>query len=545
MRKMNIIKNKILSSACVCVATLALAGCSLLDVSPRMRKESEEFLNNEEGFEYALTGVYTMLAGSNAYGQAMTYQMPEWLVRHFSIGTDKSSDNYIFSNYDFGTDRGDGKLSNAWTSLYKAILQVNDMIEKIGTTEAVFSSPEKRKIIEGELYALRGFIHLEILRFWGPAPSTVEQDGSDKAVPYVTIPTLDVMRLSTKDWRTVVDAIVSDLSRAEELLSTSDPIRVIGAPNSDKDSWLTFRQNSMNYFAVLGAKARLYWWVDKAGYAPVDPATGTNDAAFNAQHYASAVVYGTQVNPDGTESGGSVFQLLNWGSIPTNSYTLYGECLFALDVRNLQNWNGEFNKTVSGTGVNREEQAPARNMDEPTLRRIYEYETHGMYDMRYTAENMWTVFDYSEYPIRMIFRKYTDHLDPDEKELTTFSENRNQIPMIRLSEMYLILMEYAGIAEASTLFETYRLARSMSPSVTSTFAAERLARIQLEYEKEFYGEGQFFYFCKRNALPIIPIDNFILPRGISSYKIPMPKSQSDYDENLDISDEDEFDQDNN
>lgn len=55
----------------------------------------------------------------------------------------------------------------------------------------------------------------------------------------------------------------------------------------------------------------------------------------------------------------------------------------------------------------------------------------------------------------------------------------NMIPLIRLSEMYLILIENLPIGEAATYFETYRQARGMSVNVTIS-ETNRISRLESE-----------------------------------------------------------------
>ncbi len=538
----NIITIKSVSLALVCAAALVLAGCSLLDVSPRDREENKDLFAREDGFRFALTGVYIDLANTSLYGRAMTYEMPEWLVRHFNISDNNTYGNYIYSNYDFVNDRGDDRVNGAWTRFYHAIAQVNDMLEALKTANnAMFTTPEMRGIIEGELYGLRGFLHTEVLRFWGPVPiSSVSQ--STSAIPYMIEPTLEVSQLSNDTWKTVVDGIVSDLSRAEELLSENDPLLFDADPmekndtgsdaDANPDQWLRFRQNRMNYAAVIGTKARLYSWIEKTGYAPTDPVTDNADAVENAIHYAQTVIGLTRIDPLGeTEYTTPIISLLTQNDLAVSGFVLFNECLFALDVQNLQDNQKDFNTTVESSSGNI--RRPERYMDKEPLDEVFEYnEVYAKNDMRYVANNLW--IEYNPLAVNadkdMIFRKYYDYVNPENTNLK-IGKNANQVPLMRLSEMYLILMEYLPFGEATEAYNTLRVARNLDILIMDEFTeATRMERVQKEYEKEFYGEGQFFFFCKRKALTNIPIDDWALPHGISDYVMPKPRSQSDFEE---------------
>jgi hypothetical protein len=70
------------------------------------------------------------------------------------------------------------------------------------------------------------------------------------------------------------------------------------------------------------------------------------------------------------------------------------------------------------------------------------------------------------------------------------------MPMLRLSEMYLIAMETGSVAQANSLFRDYRIARDVQPFDLSS-RREVLQEIEAEYRREFFAEGQMFAFYKR------------------------------------------------
>ena len=89
------------------------------------------------------------------------------------------------------------------------------------------------------------------------------------------------------------------------------------------------------------------------------------------------------------------------------------------------------------------------------------------------------------------------------------------MPLIRLSEMYYIAAECTTDAgESADLINTVRHARSIPESLdiqaTNAYDAPdvrpgydssksvRINELMKEYRKEFYGEGQLFYFYKRH-----------------------------------------------
>ncbi len=170
-------------------------------------------------------------------------------------------------------------------------------------------------------------------------------------------------------------------------------------------------------------------------------------------------------------------------------------------------------------------------MGKEALDKVYEYnEIYAKNDMRYMANDLWVPFDGSTAGGEMVFHKYYDYINPANTN-AKIGKNANQVPLMRLSEMYLILAEYLDFGEARVEYDKLRIARNLDATIMDKFTeATRMERVQNEYQKEFYGEGQFFFYCKRKALTIIPIDGWSLPHGIADYVMPKPRSQTDFEE---------------
>lgn len=69
------------------------------------------------------------------------------------------------------------------------------------------------------------------------------------------------------------------------------------------------------------------------------------------------------------------------------------------------------------------------------------------------------------------------------------------VPLIRLSEMYLIIAECAALAEANTVYTEFLASRGLT--TTELTESNRQEIILQEYLKEFYAEGQMFFVYKR------------------------------------------------
>ena len=87
-----------------------------------------------------------------------------------------------------------------------------------------------------------------------------------------------------------------------------------------------------------------------------------------------------------------------------------------------------------------------------------------------------------------------------------YMSNANVLPMIRMTEMYYIAAECATAnldsLSATNWLDTVRVHRGLQKYTLAALKRDSLnIEIAKEYQKEFIGEGQVFYFFKRKNLP--------------------------------------------
>ena len=121
------------------------------------------------------------------------------------------------------------------------------------------------------------------------------------------------------------------------------------------------------------------------------------------------------------------------------------------------------------------------------------------------------------------------------------------IPLIRVSELYLIAAECVGVREGqvSIALEKYlnplRKARKCI-SLNTESPTDLNTAIRNEYIREFIGEGQTFYYFKRNRLESIPDGSQpaeTLTMQLRNYVVPLPDSETSQRENQSSSTENE------
>jgi hypothetical protein len=103
------------------------------------------------------------------------------------------------------------------------------------------------------------------------------------------------------------------------------------------------------------------------------------------------------------------------------------------------------------------------------------------------------------------------------------------IPVIKLAEMYYIAAEASpSIAEGTNYLNVVRLAR-LIPALSPAPATEALFddEIQLEYRKEFYAEGQLWFYYKRKGVSDIP-SGVVSPMTKAQYIFPLPNAELEF-----------------
>lgn len=470
---------------------LPLSSCNdWLDVNPRSQIKSEVLFETEDGFKQAVNGVYIRLAQTDLFGKNANMYIPETMARMWSVPV--QSENltmYSIANYDFTESGAEDLNSKTMSAYYNAIAQCNDILENLSNTNVKFTH-ENNRLIHGELTGLRAFLHLDILRLWGPYPDNVA--GSEPAIPYVTEMTNDVSQLRSRTWDEVCNLIEQDLNEAESILEEVDPYTYadadslnysngyyVGQGTMPEDEWQMQRRARFSYYAVLGTKARFYHWI------------GDTE---NAVKYAKKVIDDDK------------FKLC---TASTMTWTLVPEHLFGTDNINMVT---EIESSFDA------EKAPFTQA-ERSVTTAYETSTQPG-DIR--ANRYWEKHTYGNGSSTYVFCKYIGNEQTD-------SDKR--VPLLRYAEMYLILMEDLPLNEARNYFETYRLARGLDESMSDAmFASEstRLAQLEKEWRKEFWGEGQMFCFYKKHHYTNLTWpSNITLPEN--AFVIPKPKGITNFE----------------
>lgn len=489
---------KILLYSFIVISLFATSCSKWLDVQPEKQTAAEKLFETYSGFKDALNGCYIKLKDRNLYGEKLTMTNIESMAQLWKIDETYLPVDFELMTFKYTGDNAKAASSTIYSGLYNVIAQTNMIIKYVEEKGSVIPNPANRAVIEGEAYAIRAFCHFDILRLFGQLPKNATKQVS---LPYAEIVSSNILP-SYYNYDQFVAKIQADLDKAELLFKDNDPIfkytfsYLNSYQDKNQDDFIWYRQNHFNYWAVKALQARLYLY------------TGNTQKAYST---AKSIIEAKGAD------GKSLITLSGATDIPAGYIACPSECLMMLNSYSIMTYS----PNVLGTGAQQ-----IRNTNyvitQAQLNKLFENQGTAS-NNRYN--NVWsrTVTDPSG-TIYPTLKKY--YYETATSETSSVSKKNQVIPLIRLSEMYLILMETTGdLNEANTLWSQYQLSHNVQVSGNVFESMSDVKKgIMEEYRREFYGEGQMFYTYKRlgstsmlwrNAA--VSEDNYIVPLPDTEY----------------------------
>lgn len=425
-----------------------------VNVSPKEEVEADKLFNSENGFKSALIGVYARMTLTENYGKNLSYGYIEDLVQRYDNYSIVPTDAKRAERYDYKNDKtAKGYVNSIWRESYNTIANLNNLLN--------YLENKGRDVIltEGLWEQIKGeALGLRAFHYFDLLRlygPIYSKDPDMKCLPWRT--EFNAERLPLVSASEIAGHIIDDLKGAEELLKDK----------SLAEDTVRNRRHRMNRMAVKGLMARVYLWVgDKA------------NAAVKAQEVID-------------ECGLSLVRS------NLEDVSLFDETLFALGMDDMEeklksDW-------ADITLYSNEYYISLEN-----ARSVFDYTTIGVNDIRYRSG-----YGFIHGTNGLLCRKY----------LGKSVLYKEKIPLIRLSEMYYILAESVALADSEKYINTVRNARGISRNYDLTFSGEneRIEALNKEYQKDFFAEGQWFYFLKRHnystfhRCPVAEMVYYVLP----------------------------------
>ncbi|MGX5819814.1 RagB/SusD family nutrient uptake outer membrane protein [Chitinophaga lutea] len=423
------------------MAMLLLGACKQwLDIKPEDRFTEEMIFANEQGFSDALNGVYLKMGEKTLYGGDLTLSILDVLAQRYAA-PDANSKWFRYATLEYSDATVRTQQQRVWENMYISIAYINDFLE--ASEKYKQNLPAGRlSFYKGQALALRAYLYFDLLRMWGPVYAS-----ADSVKP--AIPVYRKLEPAVKEFlpaNQVMDIVLGDLTEAETLLA-DDPAAQTGYRSNGN-----FR---MNIYAVKGLMAR---------------------ALLYRGNQAAALVKAQEVIAAKTQFPFLVPSAL----IDNREYPdrIFGtEVLFGVHARGLyEQYRDLFNPELQSISI-----LAAGNLQ--LLDKVYE---GNLSDFRYSHHWLVNASGVS-------FRGFYKYADVQNKDRYAF---RYMVPLLRMSEMYYIAAECdPSPAQGLKYLDSVRFHRNITTPLTNP--ARLGEEIALEYQKEFYGEGQLWYFYKR------------------------------------------------
>ena len=469
------------------VFCLGLTSCNdWLDVSSKVDIKEDEVFSNESGFWDALVGVYAGMTGGNLYGGALTMTTLDILAANYDIQYDYFDEGtYNLSMYNYKSTRTRPQIDAIWSSMYNVIANDNNLLKHLEKADRGMFDGDNYNLIKGEALALRAYMHFDLLRLFG---KSFHMDPHAEAIPYVTKYGKEQTPRSTVN--EVVELALKDLKEAVECLE-NDPI--LDRDFETENIYLLYRQNRMNNLAARALMARIYMY--RGTESDKEEALQIADSLIDDQNIVYLLM-SNQMSTNRLLSTEIFFNLYKdnlsdvYESNFLPSYDSYGNLKRNNKLTQSQKVMDEiFNTAKWGT------------MKDGRLR--YQFNPEGGY---------------------YFLTKY-EQRDGD------MQPAKCRIPMLRLSEMYYISAECTkDIDKAIRRLEEIWRARGYGyPGLGIETHEDVIDFIAQEYRREFYGEGQMFFYYKRNNYSSIPDSKVnITGRLEDVYVLPVPDDEENY-----------------
>lgn len=487
--------NKILQ---VLLLAFLISGCTdWLTVEDMDKFTESQVFTSETNIQQALNGIYIGMGENTLYGRDLSVGTVELLGQQYALSGASSEKNvlkYSMLNYVYSTETAKSKFLSIWTKAYSAILNVNNFINKLDKTEGVITTA-KKDILLGEAYGLRAYLHLDLLRLFGPVYLT---DSTSISIPYRKEAKIEYNeRIAANE---VMGYIMSDLNRSIDLLK-NDPVVTLGVMTLPEDSltadqkatpeFYRYRNRRINYYAASTLKVRaLMYRNDKIAAAELAKSLLESSAVPEKFPWAK----NEKVFLNNQED--RIFST---------------EVLFGVHASSMyENWTDLF--SPGKTDASSLYAGPTENLE-----KLYELSGSGSFSLcnDWRSKNWLPYTQDSKYMVTYKLSKSTTE--------TTFWYFQ---PLIRKAELYYTLAECERDIAYLNEVRTKRSVKKVE-DIRPNYDIDE--ETQDEFRREMFNEGQIFFYYKRRAMLSIPNGSSSGNISMSSakYIIPIPNSELD------------------
>ena len=471
----------------IAASMMTMSGCnSWLDVQPIDSMTEEQLYSSESGIQRALNGLYLNMTSSTLYTEQLGGGILDVMGQYYKIGSEHRY--YHYSTYSYSEKDEKNTWAGIWDAAYTLIANCNEFLAQVDQHPDLMSDNEYN-MMKGEALAIRTMLHFDMFRLFGPVYN--EENASVTAVPYYDHVT-DVAQplLSGAD---MMEHLLADIDEAIELLS-HDVILTEGLGDEDDDFW-AYRNLRMNYYAGLALKARICWYI--------------NDTEHNTEAYtiASSLLAGENPVTGGTCNFKELFTPVSSLNAANQDPTFYSESIFAMhNINRIDVHKDLFSTDLDDNNILLSTQTYINNLFE-----------NATTDYRY---GIWEAVTGRNETGLVACTKFASQNSSSSSRKNYAYESQ---PLFTLGELYLIAAATAP-DEATQSFYVEQLRVNRGYQNNNMQGRDVATTLQSEWKKEVFGEGQFYFYLKRNNLNSTTGVN-----GNTSvnFTIPLPETETD------------------
>lgn len=492
----------------ILILLVAFTSCSdWLDVKPKAEIKLDVMFESEQGCKDALIGCYIMLSDKALYGSELTCTFLDVLGQQYSLPGGDANPYENASLYIYTAANTENIIEGIWSKMYNVLANINALIEGLEKSKNNIH-PSIYALIKAEAYSLRAFIYTDLVRLftWGDLPNRSDKL-EELSIPYVKL--YDKNIVAQSQLKDVLKYIHDDLDLAIELFDAYDPLSTSGnrpdgytLPNDDKFYNTEVKNNvtkyRMNLLASLATRMRLNMW--EGNYE---------------QAYEDATTL--------TDSGFRIFWTEGLDNDPEfRDLTFSSEMLFGVQTyERFDNIIKPYFK-ISANDDGSVNNASRLTLSKDRVEEIYECSSGiGASDWRYM--HLWDKTK-NEYA----FLKFWEYED---------MKNTNNMPLIKWPEVFYTLSECLlrkggddNKNKAIDHLNEIRKRRNIDASIKlahSLSSEEVWGELHKEWQKEYIGDGQMFYYYKRNGYASIPYGPAVTYDD-NVYVLPLPQLEVDF-----------------
>lgn len=476
--KLRLYRNRIAAGIISLACLAGTVSCNdFLDVRPKSQIPWDLHFSREGGYFDQLTGVYTKMSGLTMYGTEMTFGLVELLAQNYNPAVDETGVYYNISRYDYYNAAVRAKIDTIWAETYNCIANLNIMLEYIDKADRKIFTGDNYYKYKGEALGLRAFLHFDMLRLYAPA---YVKNPDAPGIPYVQSYGKSITRQHTV--REAAELAVADLKLALECFEAIPDY--------------TFDRTLFNKYSTLIMLARVYMYMGA-------------DGAAKALEYAEKIIAYDEDEELAIKPLGWVHHSTLESPQLVERHVLFNsEHAFRLSMQE------QTMKDIVDRHFNSEAKSAAMLApNEERLKVVYEDANSLGDDYR---RQLW----FASEGAKLYMIKYWQN-----------TASTKMIPLIRKTEAYYIAAELyknTNPQRAAELLNTVRANRNIGfAALADNMTPDQIQNeVFKEYRKEFFGEGQLFYYYKR--LNIQNIEGSGVIAGDNVYVLPMPENEIDF-----------------